>query len=485
MPTIDEHARKAARGLREHVAATTDTPAALHAVDQAGAALGARRTTPRWLPLAAGIAVLAATVGVLSSRGGEGDDGARAIVEVDNATMRPAGPRDGRESMQLPVTVEPSAGLREGQSVTATGSGFVPNESVGVVQCVREAGPPGAAGVDACDIIKYGEATADDNGDVTGQLAVQRLLTTPFTGTVDCAAEPERCLIAIGAINDYDRSGGMVISFSTEGITPIEPATLAVAPAEGLANGEKVAVTGEGFDAQVPVQLSQCSVEFGTCWDISSYPDMSEATTDATAGEEGEIFSALATDAAGTLSATQPVWRFLPGPDAATYVDCATSACVIRALPQTGLAPTPAAVAFSGAGPLPTPPEITVEMGRLGSGASVRIVASDLPPGTEAYPSLCIVDQRGGEGCLGFEGSKDSFGGVAVAGEDGSIEIEGNLSTANELCLPGSQDCQDLSDLSRCGHEWTCEIQLEVYRSFGTDPGPPVFTPPPVEVRAG
>ncbi len=316
MPTIDEHARQAARGLRDHVAATTDTPAALHAVDQAGTSVGTRRTTPRWLPLAAGIALLAATVGVLSTRGGESNEGDRAIVEVDDLSLRPAGPRDGRESMQLPVTAEPAAGLRDGQSVTATGSGFTADESVGIVQCARESGPPTAAGVDACDIIKYTQATADEGGNVSGEIAVQRLLSTPFTGTVDCASEPERCLIAIGSINDYDRSGGMVISFATEGLTPIEPATLAVAPAEGLADGDEVTVTGEGFDPDVPVGLSQCSVEFGTCWELTDYWDGDGLTTETTMVEGNQVFSALRTDEAGSLSATQSAWRFLPGPTA-------------------------------------------------------------------------------------------------------------------------------------------------------------------------
>ena len=51
---------------------------------------------------------------------------------VERGLLRPLGPRDGKSSIQLPLTVEPSTGLHDGQTVTVSATGFVPGESVGL-----------------------------------------------------------------------------------------------------------------------------------------------------------------------------------------------------------------------------------------------------------------------------------------------------------------------------------------------------------------
>src|SRR3546814_15158823 len=56
------------------------------------------------------------------------------------ALFRSLGPRDGKDSIQLPLALEPAGPYADGDTVTVTGSGFVPGERVGIVQCAREAG---------------------------------------------------------------------------------------------------------------------------------------------------------------------------------------------------------------------------------------------------------------------------------------------------------------------------------------------------------
>ena len=134
---------------------------------------------------------------------------------------------------------------------------------------------------------------------------MQRILTTPATGTVDCALEAERCIVAMGAISDYDRSGGFGVTFAGGG-EPIDIPTLSVAPADGLADGDVVHVEGDGFEPNAPVTLSVCSIDPAGCWstgepieldgeDVQAARDWRTSTTAATS------FTGLLADADGRV----------------------------------------------------------------------------------------------------------------------------------------------------------------------------------------
>src|SRR3546814_12962509 len=70
---------------------------------------------------------------------------------------------------------------------------------------------------------------------------------------------------AAGALSDEDRSGGHAITMVGEG-RPSEVPTVEVAPADGLADGSVVAVSGSGFTPNEVVSLSVCSADPATCW---------------------------------------------------------------------------------------------------------------------------------------------------------------------------------------------------------------------------
>ena len=152
-----------------------------------------------------------------------------ARLDLEPVILDLAGPRDGNESIGLPVNVDPPTGLTDGQLVTVTGGGFVPGESVGIVQCAEAAADQPGNAIDSCDISRYTPATASSDGVATGTYNVDQILTTPRTGTVDCLAEAGRCVVAMGALDDYDRSGVHQILFGTAAPDP-DPASAAGLP---------------------------------------------------------------------------------------------------------------------------------------------------------------------------------------------------------------------------------------------------------------
>ena len=265
--TIDDRARAAAAALHADVATTTDTEEAL------GQVLVARgRRQRRRLPLlaaaAALVAVLAASMAVVSSSGSSDDEVAIEVEpdpDADDAEGTPLqllAPDDGRQSVNLPVTVEPATALADGQIVEVRASGFEPGESVGVVQCTAAARAPIHAGVDACRTSPFTQLTADANGEVAGEFTLSRTLTVPFSGTVDCAAAPDACLIGVGALSNYDRSGGANLTFAADGGT-VAPPLVELSRSTGLGDGEVVHVSGSGFTGD-SVVLQVCATSPAT-----------------------------------------------------------------------------------------------------------------------------------------------------------------------------------------------------------------------------
>ena len=227
-----------------------------------------------------------------------GDDRSRLELDEDGnklpapepGALTPLGPNDGLDSIQLPVTVEPNVDLSDGDTVTATQRWVRPRRA-GRHRPVRARGrrrgaasngPASTAATSAT--VQYADADAD--GVAAGTFKVRRVLTTPATGTVDCALEAERCIVAMGAIGDYDRSGGFAITF-TGGGEPIDIPTITASPAEGLSDGDLVHVEGDGFAPNAPVLLNICAIDPAGCWGTGEFIELdSEAVEDAGLGDE-------------------------------------------------------------------------------------------------------------------------------------------------------------------------------------------------------
>ncbi|MFZ6005350.1 MAG: neocarzinostatin apoprotein domain-containing protein [Actinomycetota bacterium] len=85
------------------------------------------------------------------------------------------------------ITVVPSTDLVDRQTVTVTGSGFLPDTFFGAAQCDPSVGPD--AGVDACDLSTARTSYTDGEGNVELQMPVRRIIIVQGN-EVDCALSP-------------------------------------------------------------------------------------------------------------------------------------------------------------------------------------------------------------------------------------------------------------------------------------------------------
>lgn len=303
---LDRRAAEAAALLRDEVGAEIDPDTAY---GQVLAGVGRRRA--RTTGLRTGVAALVAlvvvgalaVVGTGSGSGGVDPDGEptdqgrndpeEELAVDDGLTAAgaailgglPDGPLDGKESQRLPVVADRADGLNEGDQVTLYGKGFEPGELVGAVHCSSEADIE-SAGTDACDL---GDATNTFGNTVTGNarfdgsvvitVTIRRNITTPGLGPIDCASGPERCLLAIGAASDYDRSGGTYIQLA--GAPPFPEATATIDPPGPYSAGQEVTIQGASLVPGRQYQVQQCVGE-DHCATLSAGRASAEGTYGAT-----------------------------------------------------------------------------------------------------------------------------------------------------------------------------------------------------------
>lgn len=482
LTALDARARAAARALNASVAATVAPDRLLPALPPRGRRRGG---SARWLPAVAAVALLGGVVAVAATRDPQPTDRVQTDEpdpDGDAPGLELAGPRDGRDSVALPVTVTPADGLADGDVVAVAATGFEPGEQVGVVLCGSEAGPPLRLGVDACNIGTVVYAYADDDGAVAAEIAVARTVTTTITGTIDCAAEAGRCIVAVGALDDYDRSGGGVVSF-VDGLTPIDLPAAAVTPAEGLGEGDVVELSGTGAPAGRDVTVMQCAFDPRVCVNV--------------AAPGADPFGGLATVAGdGSFRVEVQVWRYLPGAQRGTYVDCTLSVCTLTAsfttiledgrpvptgptrptddvFPADGgslssVAPVPVAFVDDGSEP-PLPPVLSVSpTSGIEVGSELEVSGVGFTPGDELYIELCGAGVGGDD--AGY------CGGTAVEpvaiGDDGTFSFV--VTVRDDLCLFAA-------DEERCGFPPGRDVVIDVVSSLSAS-GARSFLPEPVPV---
>ncbi|MGH9085917.1 MAG: neocarzinostatin apoprotein domain-containing protein, partial [Acidimicrobiales bacterium] len=447
----------------------------------------------RLLAMAAACALLAGAVAVLSERSDddrtrvEVDEDGVALPDLEPGVLRPLGPRDGKDSIRLPVTAEPSTGLRDGDVVHVSAPGFEPGEQVGIVQCAREAGgdsPETRGGVDGCNLGTVEYADADQDGVASGSFTVRRVLTTPLTGTVDCAAEADRCVVGMGAVNDYDRSGGHAIEFAPVD-EPVDIPTATVTPTEALADGDLVHVAAEGLTPGSVVSLSVCSSDPQVCWQTGEGIEVTETE----GGEEyTNLLVGLRVDGEGRAERDVPVWRYLPGDAPGTYVDCAVSRCSLRFDGDTS--PPTVPLAFTGGGDGPRPPALAVDPStELAVGDEVMVRGLGFEPGTRTHLSLCAG------GSSGADAHPGEFL-TCVGGSSTPIDGEGRFWAHFEIPDLGyveqgmSEECTSDGVCTtstagpamevRCDESTPCWVIADTYSEDRVTP--PIFPPQPVRV---
>jgi hypothetical protein len=490
LPELDARARAAADGLRRHVLAQLDVDAAV-ALAPAVAPTGPRRG--RFLAIAAACALLVGTVAVLAQQAGDErtrvdlDEDGTALPDLEPGVLRPLGPRDGKDTIQLPVTAEPSTGLRDGDVVHLSSPGFEPGERVGIVQCAREAGgetPETRGGIDGCNVGTVQYADADADGVASGQIAVRRVLTTPLTGTVDCAAEANRCLVAMGALSDYDRSGGHGIEFAPGG-EPIDLPSVTVTPTEGLADGDVVHIVADGLTRSSVVSLNVCSSDPVACWQTGD-AIVTEHSEDGEVYQEGT--TGLRVDGDGHLEGDVPVWRFLPGPEPGTYVDCAVSRCSLRLDGET--APPTVPLTFAPGGDGPRTPALAVDPSTdLAVGDEVLVRGAGFTPGSQVYISLCA--SPAGAPAMQYMTCAGTGDGDQRIGDDGSFSSPFEIPDLGRVEQGMSEECSSdgacttsgggaAVDVTCDGVTTDCYITVDALQDGLS--GRPTFAPVPVLV---
>ena len=200
------------------------------------------------------------------------------------------------------VELSASTGLADGQAVSVTATGFVPDAAVELAECV-------VAPTFTCSSADTAHAIASSAGDVNVRFPVVRKLGDRHA---DCATAT--CAMEVTNLGDSYEFGTHRLSFDPTA-TPIRP-TLDVTPSTGLADGQVVTATGSGFEPGALVELVECptTVTVAMCG----------------GGYYGQ--DAVVADASGTFDAGYAVARFTYV--GAKRVDCAAVTCQLHAVNQ-------------------------------------------------------------------------------------------------------------------------------------------------------
>ncbi|WP_436796263.1 neocarzinostatin apoprotein domain-containing protein [Actinospongicola halichondriae] len=447
-PTPEDQVRRSAARFHDHVLGTVDLDAALSRSQRSS-----RRPAALAVSMLAVVALIAAVV-ILRPPSDDVDvaideDGLSTTIPDDSAPVpdfenapAPIGlgaPDDGKDSVRLPVIVEPPTGLVDGQMVSVSGQGFAPDTSIGVVMCTKEAGVDhGARGIEACDISHYGQGMSDAQGNATVEFRVQRIV--PFDGEeVDCASEPGRCIVGMGMISDYDQSGGFAVDFDPSVPLP-DPPTVELGKTEGIADGETVPIVVTGLAPNSVLFLQQCTDGYTSCAETSS-------------GEQR-------VDSSGRFEGTVRLWRSFGtyGDLGPTNVDCAVAACELvingdtgnsRAIPNVSIAFDPTRGAR-------TPPVLRLlDDGPFSPGDTFRVAVDGL--GEFEWIDLQVCPAPDGE-CIAW--------GSQGPGEASVVEV--TVDSGSAACASG---CPIIAYVNTAGG-----------RGPGGTSGPPPLFPEPILV---
>ncbi|TAM93253.1 MAG: hypothetical protein EPN43_01010 [Jatrophihabitans sp.] len=177
---------------------------------------------------------------------------AGAVAAVGAAVLAFASPAAAAPSL----TVTPSTGLTNGQSVTVTLSGFPANAGgINIVQCLAS-----GTGAADCDV---NDAQLGKTADASGSLTVTMPVRSTFTGLgastpIDCTKQ--QCMIAanVGTSSNPNESAEANISFGSPAAaassTPPPATTTSSAAAGGAAPVPTGANTGEAVtNGGIPV----------------------------------------------------------------------------------------------------------------------------------------------------------------------------------------------------------------------------------------
>lgn len=282
---------------------------------------------------------------------------------------------DGPLAPPPTLTVSPSDGLTDGQTVTLSGAGVL-GDYVEVLQCTAV-----PSGWEDCDQETFGYVEAPGGTFETSQRVFAVISTG--AGDVDCRAA-ESCVL-IATTGSFAPGETATVPLVFDPAAPLLPApTLTVTPSADLVDGEVVRVEGSGFvrvPEGWPVQLYQCA----------------PGPTSDRCRQAGDDY--VFVDGDGGFALDVPVTARVPVPDG--QYDCRTSAdpCVLVATPSSPDSSRAgvAELSFDPDGALLPDPVIELSpVGSLGDFTDVTVTGTGFTPGGRATVEVCRTGATGG-----------------------------------------------------------------------------------------
>jgi hypothetical protein len=177
------------------------------------------------------------------------------------------------------LTAVPSAELADGQSITVTGTGFTPNEVVGMAECAA-----GALNPSECDLSTVDEVQTDSTGAFSIDYSVTRIIYVNDTN-IDCALTP--CLLGAADVSDYSVAASASIGFNPN----IPPALTGAVSPTGKVNTTTGTAVITGTVTCTEPTLVEVDVELDQTWHRFNFTDDGYTEVNCTAKKKGNKWS--------------------------------------------------------------------------------------------------------------------------------------------------------------------------------------------------
>lgn len=153
------------------------------------------------------------------------------------------------------MTVTPSRDLGVRQSVSVSGSGFLPDSPVTLSQCESRLSP---LGIQTC--VGTVQARSDASGRLATTMTVRKVITTGILSGTDCSTAVGTCVLRAttgGFAADATETAQVNLGFDPAALPPPSP-PVTVTPTTDLTDGQTVHVTGSGFAPSTLIGLAMC-----------------------------------------------------------------------------------------------------------------------------------------------------------------------------------------------------------------------------------
>lgn len=306
------------------------------------------------------------------------------------------------------LTATPSTGLLDGQLISVAASGLKPKASYALVECLA-----GATNSARCGFFDVEGVTSDATGAFSIPFAAARMITVNGSGsTIDCAVQS--CVLAVLAGRRGKVAAQTALSFQDIAVVP---PTLSADPSTALRDGQKITLSGTGFDPNSGVEIFECTSEAQTSCDDN-------------------VITFVEVNLLGSFSIPFAAARMID--DGESSVDCAlTTSCVVVAYGDSPGQTASASIMFADI-PIKTPKMTASPSTGLDDGQNVTVTGKGFKHHEEVGLTECVAGSTDGSECVAEAG----IGNADEVRADKSGHISATFNVARILTLFGQTiDC--------------------------------------------